>query len=86
MPKSVCESGQTHRYTRVSLPSDFSHLLDILHPHQTFYSSQSITSNFYCEVLSHHAVSSSQISVDKLVGIEVSHAISNLSSHLQHLL
>lgn len=48
--------------------------------------SGSFTSYFYSEVLRHHAVSGRQISVDKLVGVEVSHAISDLPGHLKHLL
>lgn len=48
--------------------------------------SHSFTSYFYSEVLGHHAVSGRQISVDKLVGIEVSHAVGDLPGHLKHLL
>lgn len=44
------------------------------------------TSNFHCEVFCYHAVSCSKVSVNKLVGIEVCHPISNLSCHLNHLL
>lgn len=43
------------------------------------------TPNFDSEVLSHHAVASSQVTVDKLVGVEVCHAVGNLSCHLDHL-
>lgn len=42
------------------------------------------TSNFYCEVFSYHTVPSCQVSVDKLLRVQVSHAICNLSSHLDH--
>lgn len=45
-----------------------------------------LTSDFNCEVLSNHAVPGSQVSMDKLVGIEVCHPVRYLSSHLNHLL
>lgn len=44
------------------------------------------TSNFHCEIFCHHAVPCCKISVNKFVGVEVSHPISNLSCHLNHLL
>lgn len=44
-----------------------------------------LTSNLHSEVLGHHAVPGSQISVDKLVGIKVWHAIGDLPRHLDHL-
>ena len=37
------------------------------------------------EVLGHHAVSGRQVSVHKLVGSEVGHAIRDLTSHLDHI-
>lgn len=45
-----------------------------------------ITSDFDSEVFGHHAVPGSQVSVDKLVCVEVRHAIGNFASHLNHLL
>lgn len=44
------------------------------------------TSYLNSEILSHHAVPGCQISMDKLVSVEVSHAISDLPCHLKHLL
>lgn len=44
------------------------------------------TSNFHSEVFSHHAISCSKIPVNKFVGVEVSHAVCDLSCHLNHLL
>lgn len=44
------------------------------------------TSYFDCKILSYHAVPGCQVSVDKFLGIKISHAICNLSSHLDHLL
>lgn len=44
------------------------------------------TSDFDGEIFSHHTVSRCQISMDEFLGIQISHAISNLSSHLNHLL
>lgn len=44
------------------------------------------TSDFHREIFCHHAVSRSKISVNKLVGVEVCHPVSNLSCHLNHLL
>ena len=38
------------------------------------------------EVLGHHAVPGRQVSMDELVGVEVGHAIRDLSRHLDHLL
>lgn len=46
----------------------------------------SFTSDLNSKVLGYHAVPGCQISVDKLVGVEVSHTISNLPCHLKHLL
>lgn len=45
-----------------------------------------LTSYFDGQILSYHAVSGCQISVDKLLGVQVSHAVCDLSSHLDHLL
>lgn len=44
-----------------------------------------VTSYLDSEVLGHHAVPGGQISMDKLVGVEVSHAVGDLSRHLKHL-
>lgn len=44
-----------------------------------------LTSNLHSEVLGHHAVSGSQISVDKFVGIQVWHAVGYFPCHLDHL-
>lgn len=46
----------------------------------------SFTSYLHSEVFSHHTVPGCQISMDKLVGVEVSHAVSDLTRHLKHLL
>lgn len=43
------------------------------------------TSYFDSEICSYHAVPGCQVSVDKLLGIKVSHAVCDLSSHLDHL-
>lgn len=43
------------------------------------------TSNLHSEVLGHHAVPGSQISVDKFVGIQVRHAVGDFPCHLDHL-
>lgn len=43
------------------------------------------TSYFDGEIRSYHAVPGCQVSVDKLLGIKVSHAVCDLSSHLDHL-
>lgn len=47
--------------------------------------SRKLTSYFDSEILSHHAVPGCQISVDKLLGVEVRHAVCDLSCHLDHL-
>lgn len=44
------------------------------------------TSDLNCEIFCHHAVPGCQVSVDKLLGIEVRHAVRNFCSHLDHLL
>lgn len=44
------------------------------------------TSDLDGVVLSHHAVPGGQISVDKLFGVEVGHAVCYLPRHLNHLL
>lgn len=44
-----------------------------------------LTSNLHSEVLGHHAVPGSQISVDKFVGIQVRHAVGDFPCHLDHL-
>lgn len=43
------------------------------------------TSYFNSEVLPHHTVSRCQVSVNKLLCVEVCHAISYLRCHLDHL-
>lgn len=43
------------------------------------------TSNLHCEILCNHAVPGSQVPVDKLIGIQVGHAVCNFSGHLDHL-
>lgn len=45
-----------------------------------------LTSDFNGKVFGHHAVPGCQVSVDKLVGVEVRHAVSDLPRHLKHLL
>ncbi len=45
-----------------------------------------LTSYFDSKIVSYHAVSGCQVSVDKLLGIQVSHAVCDLSGHLDHLL
>lgn len=44
------------------------------------------TSYFDGEIVSYHAVSGCQISVHKLLGVQIRHAVCYLSSHLDHLL
>lgn len=44
------------------------------------------TSNLDSEVLCYHAISGCQVSVHKLLGVEVGHAICDFRSHLDHLL
>lgn len=44
------------------------------------------TSYFDGEIVGYHAVPGCQVPVDELLGVEVSHAICDLSSHLDHLL
>ena len=43
------------------------------------------TPNLDSEVLGHHAVSGCQVSMHKLVGGKVGHAIRNLTGHLDHI-
>lgn len=43
------------------------------------------TTNFDGEVLGHHAIAGCQISVHKLLGSKVGHAVRDLTSHLHHV-
>lgn len=57
-----------------ALPSDFPH------PPGTH-----CTTNFDGEILGHHAVAGCQVTVHKLLGSKVGHAVCNLPCHLNHV-
>ena len=44
------------------------------------------TSDLDGEVLGHHAVPGGKVAVDKLLGVEVGHAVGDLPGHLDHQL
>ena len=61
-------------------------LLPLVETLARLYTSEERTSYLDGEVVCHHAVPGRQVSVDELVGVEVGHAVGDLSCHLDHLL